>query len=174
MTIESRIRSETPLDASAIRHVHEAAFGGGAEALLAELLRKSASFLPDLALVAEVDGEVVGHVLFSRAAIEGLPDEKGMLVLGPIGVLPPQQRRGIGCALIQEGLRRAARMGFRGVALIGHPTYYPRLGFQPGTRFGLRSTYDVPDDLFMARPLSPGSLDGLSGTVLYPSEFAGL
>lgn len=162
------------MDKAAIFQVHETAFGRPAEAELADRLRASSSYVPELSLVAEIDDKIAGHVILTRATIEERPAQEGMLVLGPVGVLPEFQRQGVGSALIKEGLRRASELGYRGVALIGHPAYYPRFGFQPGSQLGFTSTYKVPDEVFMVLPLAEGSLDELRGRVLFPPEFAGL
>lgn len=168
------IRAEGSRDFERVRNVIHEAFGRDVEALLVDRLRGSARYIPELALVAETDEEVIGHILLTRATLDELPDERRMLVLGPIGVLPEYQRRGVGRTLIGVALRRAKELGYRGVALIGHPTYYPRFGFLPGSRFGLRTTYDVPNDVFMALALTEGSLEGISGLLHFPAEFAGV
>jgi predicted N-acetyltransferase YhbS len=93
------------------------------------------------------------------------------LVLGPIGVLPERQRRGIGGAMMHAALERAAALGFGAVLLIGHPTYYPRFGFAPASRFGLKTTYNVPDEVFMACLLRPEGLEGVSGMLVFPDAF---
>ena len=165
------LRTETPPDHAAVRRVHEGAFATAAEAKLTDLLRMSNSFVPELSIVAEIDGELVGHVILTHATIEGRPDVTDFLVLGPIGVLPEKQKMGVGSALMNDALQRASSAGFRAVALIGHPTYYSRFGFLPGARFGLRSTYDVPEDVFMVCPLIENGLDAIRGTLLFPAEF---
>ena len=73
--------------------------------------------------------------------------------------------------MIRAGLERAAVLGYGVVVLIGHPTYYPRFGFVPGSRFGLKCAIPVPDDVFMAYLLRPDGLDGIEGTVVFPPAF---
>jgi putative acetyltransferase len=94
--------------------------------------------------------------------------------LGPMAVAPSRQRKGIGSALVRDGLRRCKALGYRVVVVVGHPTYYPRFGFVPAIRFGLRCEYDVPTDVFMAVELEPGALNGISGFVRYDDAFAGV
>src|SRR5687767_13853555 len=99
------VRPETAADQEAIRQVHCRAFGQEAEALLVEALRGLEAFVPALSLVAEQNGAVVGHVLFSVvtiATVEGSAPRDPLLGLGPVGVLPECQRQGIGSALIRE------------------------------------------------------------------------
>ena len=89
-----------------------------------------------------------------------------------MAVLPDYQRRGIGSALVHAGLRRCAEIGFGAVVVLGHARYYPRFGFEPASRFDLTSTYDVPDDVFMALALVDGALHGTTGVVHYDPAFA--
>ncbi len=166
------IRPETSTDQQAIYEITARAFGRPLEAHLIDLLRASPDFIPALSLVADQDGQVVGHVLFSKARLEGSATSGGLLALGPIAVSPDHQRKGIGGKMIHQGLAIAARLGYQGVILLGSPHYYPRFGFLPGSRYGLKTTYDVPDDEFMVQPLYPGGLEGLVGTAHFSPAFA--
>jgi putative acetyltransferase len=165
------IRSETPQDAAGVERVNREAFGREQEGLLVTAVRLSDVYVQDLSLVAERDGAVVGHVLFSRVRLEGSDVERELLALGPVAVAPPCQRQGIGAALIRAGLERATELGYDGVVLIGHPSYYPRFGFRPARDFGLRTTFAVPDEAFMALPLREGGLEDSAGTVVYSPPF---
>jgi putative acetyltransferase len=165
------IRSETLADYAAIRAINTAAFGRPAEAQVVERVRERPDFNPEFSLVAEHDGEVVGHVLLSEMHLEDAEKSAKLLGLGPVAVRPDYQRQGIGSKLILEGLSRAKSAGYRAVILVGHPTYYPRFGFVPASRYGLQSTYNVPDDVFLALPLYEGALDGLHGMVHYSPAF---
>ncbi len=125
------IRSETSADVSAIAEVTVAAFktlaiSNHTEQFIIAALRAAKALT--VSLVAEVDGRVVGHIAFSPVTIsDGSPNWYG---LGPVSVLPECQRRGIGRALIQEGISRLKDLGARGCCLVGHPEYYRRFGFQ--------------------------------------------
>jgi putative acetyltransferase len=92
--------------------------------------------------------------------------------LGPVAVLPECQRQGIGAALIHRGLAECRRLNRTLVVVLGHPAYYPRFGFRPGSTVGLRSEYLVPDEVFMALELSPGWRRASSGLVRYHPAFA--
>ena len=92
--------------------------------------------------------------------------------LAPMAVLPERQRQGIGSALVREGLSAIERMGADAVVVLGHPAYYPRFGFKPAATYGLRSEYDVPDDVFMALELRPGVLEDIKGKVKYAPAFS--
>jgi putative acetyltransferase len=166
----SSVRVEGPDDHAAVHEVHVAAFGRPVEADLLDALRADGDLVPELSLVAEQDGVIVGHVAFSRASVaDGIP----VLVLGPVGVRPEHQRRGIGAALIREGLERAAATDAAFVVLLGHPAYYPRFGFEPAASFGLRAPVPVPPQAWMARPL-PARPRGVAGVVAWARAFTDL
>ena len=163
------IRAEQPGDRAGIRRVNDLAFGQDAEGRLVDALREAGALV--VSLVAERDGEVVGHVAFSTVALDDHPDATRLAGLGPMAVLPALQRGGIGSALLRAGIASAAGAGFDAVVLLGYPEYYPRFGFAPASRLGLRCTYDAPDAAFMALELRPGALAGLRGTVRYAAPF---
>ena len=129
--LEMIIRDETAQDYDAITEVTIAAFktlpiSNNTEQYIIHALRKAGALT--LSLVAEVDGDVVGHIAFSPVAIaDGTPDWYG---LGPVAVLPELHKQGIGKALIEEGLARLDELGAKGCALVGDPNYYTRFGFQ--------------------------------------------
>jgi putative acetyltransferase len=163
-----RIRPETDADRAAIHAVNKAAFPTPAEADLVEVLRRRTVQL--VSLVAEVDGEIVGHILFSPVSLTGHP-QLNLMGLGPMAVVPPQQHKGVGSALVREGLRRCKQLGCHGVVVLGHPDYYPRFGFIPASRYKIRSEYAVPEGVFMITELKPGSLGNSSGVIHYDEAF---
>lgn len=166
------IRPGLPEDRATIREVVRQAFGGETKVLaLLDALFESPTFIPELSLVAEERGEIVGHVLFSRIAIETPDGDVRALVLSPMSVAPGWQRRGIGSALIRSGLERARDLGHRIVVVEGVPAYYPRFGFVPAREQGLEPPYPVPDSAFMVLELEPGALQGVHGTVIFPPAF---
>jgi putative acetyltransferase len=163
-----RIRPEQPGDVDGVRRVNEAAFETRTEADLVDLLREEASLL--ISLVADDEGEIVGHILFSPVDLLTHPDAK-IMGLAPMAVLPAHQRRGIGSALVWAGLDACRQGGFGAVIVLGHAAYYPRFGFQPASRFGIGCDYEVPDEVFMALELDGGTLSGKSGTIRYHEAF---
>lgn len=165
------IRLDTDADYQAVRTVNELAFERPAEADLVDALRVTGAAV--LSLVAEQEGNIVGHILFSPVSLSG-PTAVKMAGLAPMAVLPSCQRQGIGSALVREGLRRCKDAGFGAVVVLGHPQYYPRFGFVPAAQHGLRSEYDVPDDVFMVVELRGGALTGTAGLVRYDKAFAGV
>lgn len=126
--------------------------------------------MPQLSLVADNSGVILGHVMFTRVTLESDPPAK-VLALAPVSVYPAYQKRGIGSALIRRGLAIADERGESLVVVLGHPEYYPRFGFVPASSLGIASPWpDIPDDAFMVKPLS-GYREDLKGTVRYPPEF---
>lgn len=173
------IRRERPEDVADIRAVTAAAFSGvehsappvepdgvPGEATLVGWLRADPGWIPELSLVAEVDGEVVGHVVATRGALAGRP----ALGLGPVSVSPARQRDGVGSALMHTILGAADAMGEPVVVLLGSPAYYGRFGFIPASSLGI----DAPDpawgDYFQARPLAAYD-QSVSGTFAYAAPF---
>lgn len=166
------IRPETPADHAAIREVNRLAFGQENEGRLVDAIRDSPGFIPALSLVAEQNGTIVGHVLFSRIVIRSeTGQEHPALALAPVAVCPTEQRRGIGTALIQAGIEQARADGHHVIVVIGHPDYYPRFGFTLARAQGLEAPFPVSDPVFMVLPLVPGALDTIHGTVIYPPAF---
>ena len=126
-----QIRSEQPADYAAVADVHIQAFGNHSdEATIVALLRQRAAYDPDLSLVAEVDGKIVGHAFFMPYMVQftGIPIPA--VNLAPLGILPDYQRQGIGSALIEEGHAIARSKGYDIAFLLGHSTYYPRFGYE--------------------------------------------
>lgn len=172
------LREETAADLSAIATVNQAAFGRPEEALLVDALRVAGVLT--LSLVALADDEVVGHIAFSPVTIAVARGSVAAIGLAPMAVAPAWQRRGVGARLIGEGLDRLRTASHRVVVVLGHPGYYPRFGFAPASRFGLRWEQPAADPSFMALELVPGTLAGLGvgvgigigGIVRFHPEFA--
>ncbi len=165
-------RTAGPADRAAIRRVHEQAFApSGFEADLVDALWDSPAWLPELSLVAllggDSAGELVGHALFSRVSVR---PASTALALGPIGVLPAEQRRGIGGRLIRAGLTVAAGTDYPLVVVLGHPEYYPRFGFEPAGELGITAPFEVPPEAWMVR-LLPADDGTARGEVRYPPEW---
>lgn len=165
------VHDERPQDRAAVRAVNASAFETSAEADLVDALRTRVQ--PIVSLVAEVDGEVVGHILFSPVALDG-HRELRLMGLAPMAVAPAHQGQGIGAALVRAGLQRCRELGIGAVVVLGHPSYYPRFGFQPSARFGIRSEFDAPDEVFMLTELQRGHLQGAGGIARFHSTFKGV
>jgi putative acetyltransferase len=161
------IRPERPADEEAVARLHREAFDGPGEAELVGRLRQGG--LVAVSLIAEEDGEIVGHILLSwlKAEIGGEP--LYALALAPMAVAPARQRRGIGSALVEASIDAAREIGADVILVLGHKYFYPRFGFssQKGAIF------DNPfnSDAFMALELGPGALCYAQGSVTYPPAF---
>jgi putative acetyltransferase len=163
-----RIRFEEPADAEAIRVVAAAAFTNaphshGDEAAIVDALRRAGALA--VSLVAEDEGEVVGHVAFSPVTINGATT--GWFGLGPVAVRGDKQRSGIGQALIRAGLDRLKEQGARGCVVLGDPVYYARFGFESDARLRYGN---VPTEYFQR--LAFGD-ERPAGLVAYHQAFQG-
>lgn len=165
-----KIREEQPQDIKAIREVHMRAFGQTQEADLVDKLRQNCNDL--LSLVALMENHVVGHILFSPATIEVEDRTVQGMGLAPMAVLPECQRRGIGSELVRTGIARLESRQCPFVIVLGHAHYYPRFGFEPASRHGIRSEWEVPVDAFMILVLNESEMNGISGVAKYRREFA--
>ncbi|HLL85370.1 MAG TPA: N-acetyltransferase [Longimicrobium sp.] len=168
------IRAESPGDAAAIAAIHRRAFGQEDEPRLVDALRESDAFIPELSLLAEEDGAVVGHVLVSRVVVRTPRGDVPALSLAPLGVEPGRQRRGVGTALMREALKRARASGYGLMVVLGHPPYYARFGFVPAKAYGLYCRWPVEDEVYRVLELRAGALAGVEGEVLYPPPFDAL
>jgi putative acetyltransferase len=161
------VRDEQARDREQVRIVNDAAFGRSDEADLIDRLRVEGAVL--LSLVAELDSRIIGHILFSRMAVETTQGPIAAVSLAPMAVLPDHQRRDVGSQLVRRGLAQLCDRGERIVIVLGHKQYYPRFGFSPEKARDLASPF--PPEAFMALELSEGALAGIQGTVRYPAAF---
>lgn len=167
------VREERPGDWESVRDVQTRAFGehGQVVAALVDSLRETLPQAGGLSLVAEQDGQVTGHVLFTRSLLDAPRRLVGVQVLSPLGVLPGQQKRGVGSALVRRGLQVLAGRGVPLVFLEGDPDYYSRFGFTGGGGQGFRKpSLRIPDDAFQVRTL-PGYEPWMTGTLVYAEPF---
>lgn len=169
--MEVVIREEAPNDADPINSLNAAAFETDAEARLVVALRAHGRLT--LSLVAVEDSLVVGHVAFSPVTVSR-PDGSVLagIGLGPMAVAPSLQGHGIGTRLARIGLERLRAAGHPFCVVLGHPNFYPRFGFKRASGYGIRWERDVPEEVFFALELAPGTLEDVSGVVRYSPEFA--
>ena len=174
MTLKADIRISEPADEQAIAAVARAAFGevqGQEIAALISDLTADDSAQPILSLVAVTRGDVVGHLLFSRAAVTANEQENPAAILAPLAVLPEFQSQGIGGDLIREGLDQLMSAGVALVFVLGDPGYYMRHGFTPAKTSGFDAPYPIPaelEDAWMVQALRPGVIGAVKGQVSCP------
>ena len=165
------IRKEKTEDYHTIHAVVKSAFDSaehadGNEQDLVIALRQSENYIPELALVAEENGKIVGHIMFTKAKV----GEIDVLALAPLSVLPEYQRKGIGTALIKAGHKIAKKLGYGYSVVLGSETYYPRVGYVPADILGILPPFDVSRENFMAYKIDECSLI-INGTIKYAKEF---
>ena len=163
------VRPEQPGDEPQIAAIHIAAFADASESELVARLRGSESWVPELSMVVQQDDNIVAHALFTALAAND--PEAPMLALGPIGVLPDFQRKGVGMALVRMGLSRARILGYTAVVAVGPPVFMANCGFRPAAARGLKIEMDVPDESFVVAELRTGGIT--PGPVLWPAEWQG-
>jgi len=168
------IRTEAMMDHPAVSTVVAAAFGSREEAQLVENIRASAEFVPDLSLVADIDGQIVGHVMISHATIDDADADAThrIAVLAPLAVAPGFQRRGIGSELVRRVAARADDLGEPLVVLEGDPTFYGRLGFEYSATYGIHITLPswAPAEASQVLRLS-NYTTSIRGHVVFPPAF---
>ena len=168
------IRLEAPKDHFEVENLTREAFwktiwGTKAEEiceehLLVHRIRNCESYVPELNFIAEVDGKLVGHIIYTKSEIvDPLGNRHETLTFGPLSVLPEYQGLGIGKALMMHTFQEAKRLGYRAVIIFGHPDYYPRVGFKRASDFGICTADGSVRDSFMVLPLYDNALEGVSG-----------
>ncbi len=165
------IRPEKETDFGPIRELVKEAFSTvpeseGDEQDFVDEMRRHRGYIPELALVAERNGGLVGYVMLTETVVEGAARGGPVLLLAPLCVSPRRQSRGVGAALIHEAFKRAVALGYDAVFLAGDPEYYRRFGFHATARYGIRHRMPVPDKYIQARELVPGALEGRGGTII--------
>ena len=130
------------------------------------LLEYRLTYLPELALVAEEEGVLAGHILLTRASVGGAP----VMALAPLSVRPEFQRRGVGTALMEKAHEIARARGEDYVLVLGSEDYYPRAGYRPAEELGAAVPEGIPSANFMALRLREDA-EPLSGAVAYAPEF---
>lgn len=162
------IRETTHADLQDILYVEHEAFKRDSEPKITKEMLSDPSAEPRLSLLAYIENQPVGHILFTRATLTNNPKIE-VSFLAPLAVIPKYQKQGIGGALIKEGLTRLLKAGVDLVFVVGHPQYYPRYGFTPAAKLGFEPTYPIPKevaDAWMVQALHPGIIGSVSGKVI--------
>lgn len=166
-----RFRPETPADFRRVEELVRDAFWdvyapGCSEHLVLHRLRESPAYLPEISFLAERDGEILGHVAWSKGVVKG-PEGKttGVLTFGPIAVAPACHGQGIGTALLNKTLPLAAATGVPCVVIYGNPAYYGRFGFEDAAKWGITTRDGDNFPAFQVLPL------GANGREIPPGTF---
>lgn len=163
------IRLENKNDFQPVEELTREAFWGFSrptcdEHYLAHLLRQSPAFIPELDFVAEIDGKLVGNVMYSKAkVVDDTGTENEVITFGPLSVLPEYWHSGVGSALMKHSILKARDLGYKGIVFHGHPDYYPRFGFQNAGVFGITNADGYNYDALMAMELYEGAFEDIQG-----------
>lgn len=164
------IRKETPQEFPQIYDLVKVAFqtakvSDGREQEFVNQLRSGGNYIAELALVAEEDGQLIGHIMLTKTAIMEGDVKHETLLLAPVSVALAHRGKGVGSSLIKESFRLAREMGYKSVFLVGDPAYYTRFGFRKTVDFGIKNSNGIPDEYVMVCELVQGALEGINGTI---------
>jgi putative acetyltransferase len=168
--LDIKIRQESAADSAEVLEVIRLAFGRSAESQLVEKFRQNPNYIPELSLVAEYEGHVIGHILFFPIEVKVDNEALQTLVLAPLSVHPIYQRRGVGGELAKAGLATVKQRGYPSVLVLGHPNYYPRFGFRRASEWGLKMKEANPPEAFMAIEFIEGGLKRSKESFHFPME----
>lgn len=163
------LRQEEPKDYRAVEDMTRETFWnhfvpGCGEHYLAHILRDAECFIPELDIVAELDGELIGNIMYTKAKIaDDNGGEHEVIIFGPLTVRPAYQRQGVGRLLLEHTKALARGMGYKAVFLYGNPGYYSRVGFVPAERYGIGTPDDMYADALQCCVLQEGALEGITG-----------
>jgi putative acetyltransferase len=167
--LHMHIRETNDADLNYILFVEREAFSSNKEADLTKALLADPTAKPLLSLMAFVEGQPAGHILFTAARLLGSPREVAVSFLAPLAVVPKFQKRGVGSALVKKGLELLSKSGVDLVFVVGHPEYYPRHGFAQAGELGFETPFPFPEehaDAWMVCALRSGVLGSVSGKVV--------
>jgi len=166
--IPMTIRKAAQEDHPSIYHLVRTAFAtarvsDGTEQDFVLELRRRDTYRPDLELVAEENGQLIGHILLTPLPVPGAPEGLRGLMAAPLCVRLEDRNRGLGGQLLHEGGRRAAELGYNALFLVGDPEYYGRYGFRNAVSLGFQNASGVPDPFLLARSLNPDGFQEAGG-----------
>lgn len=168
------IRQETTSDLAAIHSVNKQAFNNReSEPGLVKAICNSEENIKEFSLVAEENGQIVGHILFNRIYNETKNRQVSVLALAQTAVLPEYQKQSIGSRVVRYGLDECKRLGYTIIIVHGHRAYYPRFGFSTASAKSLLCPFGDRGDAWMALDLVPDALHPICGKVVYPPSFNG-
>jgi len=163
------IRETRDADLKDILFVEREAFNSNKEADLTKDMLADPSANPLLSLIAYIEDQPAGHILFTTGHLLNTPRKIPISFLAPLAVIPKFQRQGIGGSLIKKGLQLLSKSGVELMFVLGHPEYYPRHGFTPAGKLGFETPYPIPEkhaNAWMVQALRPGIIGSVSGQVV--------
>lgn len=163
------IRQEKQKDFEDIYNLVKVAFqtakvSNGTEQDFVNQLRNSGNYIPELALVAQESGKLIGHIMLTKNYISNSGFKTETLLLAPISVVLEYRNKGVGSKLIEESFEAAKSMGYKSIVLVGDPAFYSRFGFKKSVDFGIRFSHDIPEEYVLACELVPEALREINGT----------
>ena len=164
------IRTETEKDYEAIKEIHDKAFGHDVESALIERLRKSKGYNKEFSIVAEEEGKVIGHILFTDVTINTPLSSVPATILAPLAVLKEYRGLGAGSALVKEGIKRTKEAGHTLMLVNGH-RFYERFGFTTAHDKGIFRPNPHPSAVVRMLEMEAGAASGVMGVIKYPIEF---
>jgi len=163
------IRQTNDADLNDILSIEQEAFSSNKEADLVREMLIDPSAKPLLSLIAIIENQAVGHILFTKARLLDNPKEISISFLAPLAIIPKYQKQGVGKKLIKKGLELLSKSGIDIVFVVGHPKYYPKHGFTTASQLGFIPTYPIPEevaDAWMVQALHPDVIGTVSGKVI--------
>ena len=160
------IRNERESDYKIVEDITRKAFynvyvPGCMEHYLVHIMRGHEDFIPELDFVIELDGQIVGNIMYTKAKLtDEAGAEKEILTFGPVSILPKYQRKGYGKMLIEHSLKRAAELGYEAVVIMGSPANYVGSGFQCCRKYNICVEKEKYPAAMLVKELKPGALDG--------------
>ena len=167
-----KIRQEVKDDYASIYELIKTAFktakvSSGTEQDYAVMLRNGIGYIPELALVAEIDKLLVGHIMLTKTYITNSESKYETILLGPLSVKFDFRNTGVGAKLIENSFNLARRIGYTSVVLVGDPNYYNRFGFRTSVDFGIKNSNEIPDEYVLACELTPNALEEVNGKIYF-------
>ena len=169
-----KIRNEKETDYRRVEEITRKAFWnlyapGCDEHYLVHIMRTHKDFIPELDFVIEVDGQVIGNIMYTKAKlIDESGEEKEILSFGPVSILPEYQRRGYGKKLIEYSFEKAAALGYDVIVIFGNPGNYVSLGFKSCKKYNVCLENGIYPTAMLVKELKPGTLDGRKWVYLSP------
>lgn len=176
--MEIKLRQENPADHFALAEAiiasyKDVGYSNHREQLMVERLRNSNSFVPELSIVAENEyGEIIGHIMLTKIHIENQGVFGEALTLAPLSIVPAYQNKGIGSKLVMESHRVAKDLGFKFIAVLGHPNYYPKFGYELTSKYEIGLPIKITESNSMIISLAGSSFSEIrGGRIIYADEF---